>query len=83
VSIGNIDWCCENTFYRESVNVYKEPTESEFLLTKGTSAEMIVMLEKEYDFTGVPEFLPRRSLEMVLGGDAHFFAQIVTADEVF
>jgi hypothetical protein len=35
---------------------YREPTESELLLTKGNSAEMIVVLEREYDFTGVPEF---------------------------
>ena len=34
----------------------REPTERELLLTKGNSAEMIVVLEREYDFTGVPEF---------------------------
>jgi hypothetical protein len=36
--------------------VSREPTESELLFTKGNSAEMIVVSEREYDFTGVPEF---------------------------
>jgi hypothetical protein len=36
--------------------VYREPTEIELLLTKGNSAEMIVVLEREYDFTNVHEY---------------------------